>query len=569
MPRLPDHSTYQCDDAMLSGYLDGTLSDQEETLVETHLNQCEACQMAIESLAASTDVWRVASAALSESNLPSTIDLAWLSALISKDGRRSEPPQESSLQGRWLASWLDPCPEGDAALGRIGKYRLLEVIGQGGMGVVLRGIDEELRRPVAIKTVALHNHLRQDGHVRFEREARAVAGLNHPNVISLFGLENWRGVPIIIMPLIEGGNLADRANAHPLTVDEALAVASQVASALAALHKLGIVHRDVKPSNILLQSDIRHVLLADFGLARIQGDEHLTESSSLLGTPVFMSPEQATGKKVDSRSDLFSLGSVLYWLLTRELPFRGENPLATLSHLSSGRPDWSLLQTHRIPAPVQQLVQGLMANDPMERWRDAEHVEELIQHCRSHTANSGAPLPAELLPESRGLPKRILFASIAMLLLGGALFFAFWSLNSERSSSEEASRGTTSPARETGSSGDETGDTTPSNVALDVKSPVSEEPTSTDPDSSEATPAKPSPYLRQGPLDDLDRLSLMSDLEEGVHQEYWLKRLAALQADEIPAESISKIEQFVDHSETIVRELAKEILDKNPFVENN
>ena len=265
-----------------------------------------------------------------------------------------------------LARWLDPS-DADGSVGRIGKYEVQGVVGQGGMGLVLKAFDTELNRWVALKTLAHHITPQRpaeiDAGLRLAREARAVASLRHPHIISIYGLETWRSVPLIVMPLIDGGTLQQWAATKPLQIEQALATAIQIASALAALHAAGIVHRDLKPSNILLQGDLDHVLISDFGLARIDGDVAITHSNALAGTPFFMSPEQALGKPVDVRSDLFSFGCVLFWMFSGKYPFRGNSNYETLSRLIHTEPNFAELDKRRVPEYLQRLIKRLLAKE--------------------------------------------------------------------------------------------------------------------------------------------------------------------------------------------------------------
>ena len=220
-------------------------------------------------------------------------------------------------------------------LGRLGPYRLLERIGQGGMGVVLKAFDERLNRVVAVKTLA---RSLADGAVakqRFLREARAAAAVCHDHVVTIHAVDEVAGQPYIVMQLVAGESLQQKLDrGGPLVVSEVVRIAAQVASGLAAAHAQGLVHRDIKPANILIEAGTERVKITDFGLARAIDDASLTDSGTLAGTPNYMSPEQARGDPVDQTTDLFSLGSVLYAMCTGQPPFRADSTMAVLRRVS-------------------------------------------------------------------------------------------------------------------------------------------------------------------------------------------------------------------------------------------
>ncbi len=240
------------------------------------------------------------------------------------------------------------------SLGRLGHYEVLEVVGQGGMGVVFRALDDKLQRVVAIKALAPQLAMNSAARQRFVREARAAAAVTHDNVINIHAVEDAGPVPYMVMQFIDGPTLQQKLDATgQFSLKEILRIGLQIAAGLAAAHRHGLIHRDVKPSNILLENGIERVKLTDFGLARAGDDASLTQSGVVAGTPMYMSPEQAEGEPVDFRSDLFSLGSVLYAMCSGRPPFRAPAPWRCSSgsarrrHDRSGRstrtcrPGWS------------------------------------------------------------------------------------------------------------------------------------------------------------------------------------------------------------------------------------
>src|SRR5262245_7004629 len=245
---------------------------------------------------------------------------AVLSAVDTARAAGTDPPS---------LDFLSPTERPDA-LGRLGHYEILAVVGSGGFGVVLKAFDEQLHRIVAIKALNQSLATSATARRRFVREARAAAAINHENVVHIHAVDETGAVPYLVMEYVAGASLDDKLQASgPPGVKEILRIGVQIASGLAAAHKQGLVHRDVKPANILLENGVERVKITDFGLARTVDDVALTQTNIIAGTPCYMSPEQARGETVDHRSDLFSLGSVLYAMCTGRTPFRADSTVAT------------------------------------------------------------------------------------------------------------------------------------------------------------------------------------------------------------------------------------------------
>jgi len=265
------------------------------------------------------------------------------------------------------------------SLGRLAHYEVLHVIGRGGMGVVLRAFDEKLHRIVAIKMLAPHLAASGSARQRFVREARAAAAVTHENVIDIHSVEDAGPVPYIVMQCIDGKTLEEKLSASgPLDLKQTLRIGYQIAEGLAAAHKQGLTHRDIKPANILLENGIERVKITDFGLARLADDASLTQSGCITGTPLYMSPEQARDEKVDARSDLFSLGSVLYAMCAGHPPFRASSPLAILKRVCEETPRPLREINPAIPEWMQALVARLQAKDPAERYASAAEVATVL-----------------------------------------------------------------------------------------------------------------------------------------------------------------------------------------------
>jgi serine/threonine-protein kinase len=264
-----------------------------------------------------------------------------------------------------------------------GRFELEELVGEGGMSSVYRAYDSELERRVAVKI--LHEHYSSDPEYveRFRREARAIARLSHPNVVTVIDRGEWRGRQYIVFEHVAGENLkAIVAREGPLPLHEALELSIQVGRALAFAHELGIVHRDVKPHNVLVDAG-GTAKVTDFGIARaLDVDDALTQTGTVLGTGLYISPEQARGERGDERSDQYSFGVVMYELLTGDVPYRGDTLMAVamrhvrdpVPHVREKRPD--------VPARVDAVVARTMAKQPGDRYPSLDDVVEALERCR-------------------------------------------------------------------------------------------------------------------------------------------------------------------------------------------
>jgi serine/threonine protein kinase len=267
---------------------------------------------------------------------------------------------------------------------RLGPYEILDVIGAGGMGEVYRARDTKLGRSVAIKILPDAFAFDPERIARFEREGKVLASLNHPHIAGLHGLEQSGPHHALVMELVEGETLAERLSAGPLEIDEAIAIARQIAEALAAAHEQGIIHRDLKPANIKLRPD-GTVKVLDFGLAKAlepagagQGNATgaatitspaMTNLGVILGTAAYMSPEQAKGRPADKRGDVWAFGCVLYEMLAGRRAFEGEDVSDTLATVLKGEPGWSALPSN-LPPAVRALLEGCLRKDRRERIGD-------------------------------------------------------------------------------------------------------------------------------------------------------------------------------------------------------
>ncbi|HKC23311.1 MAG TPA: serine/threonine-protein kinase, partial [Thermoanaerobaculia bacterium] len=305
---------------------------------------------------------------------------------------------------------------------RLGSYEIGTRIGAGGMGEVFRARDTRLNRDVAIKVLPASVVEDRDRVARFRREAQLVASLNHPNVAAIYGLEETNGTVALALELVDGEDLAQRLARGPIPVDEAIAIARQIAEGLEAAHERGIVHRDLKPANVKVTPD-GAVKILDFGLAKARESDpaasnsglsqsptmsrHMTEAGMILGTAAYMSPEQARGKLVDKRSDVWSFGVVLHEMLTGTRLFAGETVSDTLAAVLRQDVDLGALPAET-PLSVRRLLVRCLERDPRLRLRDIGEARIALSPAAlsaSEPASAAQARPATTMPSwNRALP---------------------------------------------------------------------------------------------------------------------------------------------------------------------
>jgi serine/threonine protein kinase len=280
---------------------------------------------------------------------------------------------------------------------------------------VLKGFQPELKRVVAVKVLAPHLAASGAARQRFAREAQAAAAILHPNVMPIFTLQSTGKLPFLVMPYVDCDSLEERISRKgPLELADILRIGTQTARGLAAAHAQGLVHRDVKPANILLEKGVERVMLTDFGLARAADDASLTRTGLIAGTPQFMSPEQAQGEPIDARSDLFSLGSVLYMMATGRGPFRAETTLGILRRISDTQPRPIAEVNSQIPAWFAAIVEKLHAKSPDARFASADEVAQLLEGCLAHLQQPATvPLPAAATAITRHASNQSPFARVS------------------------------------------------------------------------------------------------------------------------------------------------------------
>jgi tRNA A-37 threonylcarbamoyl transferase component Bud32/uncharacterized protein YcfJ len=308
------------------------------------------------------------------------------------------PPTSGSEE---LYAFLAPAQAPDE-LGRLGGYRVLAVLGSGGMGVVFKGEDVHLRRLVALKAMLPGVATDPANRERFRREAQAAAAIEHDNIVPIYHVGEDRAIPFLVMPLLRGESLNERLQREPrLPAGDVLRIGRETAAGLAAAHERGLIHRDIKPANLWLETlpaeweaSGQRVKILDFGLARaVSANAQLTQSGMIVGTPAFMAPEQASGKVVDARCDLFSLGCVLYRAATGEFPFKGMDTISTLMAVAMEQPTPPRDLNPALPRALSDLILRLLAKTAAERPPSARALLTTLRALEKELAGEGEVVP--------------------------------------------------------------------------------------------------------------------------------------------------------------------------------
>jgi hypothetical protein len=333
-------------------------------------------------------------------------------------------------EGKLALEFLQPSTK-PGSLGRLGHYEVLEILGRGGFGIVVRAFDEVLQRVVAIKVLAPHLASTSPARKRFLREARSAGCIRHDNVVQIYAVEE-QPLPYLVMEHIPGKTLQQKLDqTGPLEVADVLHIGQQIARGLAAAHEQGLIHRDVKPGNILLESHVEQkVKLTDFGLARAADDASLSQSGVVAGTPLYMAPEQARGDALDHRADLFSLGSVLYTMVSGRPPFRAATALAVLKRVADDTPRPIPQIIPEVPQWLCDLIARLHAKDPAQRFQSAADVADLLgQHLAPlHQPSAARPERGEVPWQRKLRWLAALAAGAVFVLLAAGLTYALWRL---------------------------------------------------------------------------------------------------------------------------------------------
>lgn len=431
-----NHQPSTCEEDIILRFLNDELGFAEQNSFEQHLDECDECCRRLGNLTAAQEQWNDVAAQLSKTEDCETIDYVSSNSTL-------------PIALDFLAPTDDP-----QMLGRFAGYEIVGVIGVGGMGIVMKGFDRTLNRFVAIKALLPSYASSGAARKRFAREARAAAAVVHENVIEIHGVsvdsngtsnhtqkpsQEWaaeskpESLPYLVMPYVRGESLQKRLNrSGSLVIDEILRISMQIAAGLSAAHQQGLVHRDIKPANILLPEGVDRVKLTDFGLARAADDASLTRTGVIAGTPQYMSPEQANGDAVTTKSDLFSLGSVMYAMCTGRIPFRAESPLSVLRRIIDEAPRPIREINPDIPGWLCAIIESLHAKSPADRPKSANEVANTLQLYLAHLQQPDAvaipddatgPQPTTLtstvfskLRNQKGT--LLMFSSLSLALIG-------------------------------------------------------------------------------------------------------------------------------------------------------
>jgi serine/threonine protein kinase len=413
-------------------YLLHRLPPEATAQLTEHLNSCAKCAAAVQSLRGRTGfaAGRPASAsAASFCDTPTRIGGAVAAVEIAVGAPSESMPQPGEEKPASVPglppkryAFLGP-PQASDEIGRLGTYRILKALGAGGMGVVFEAEDMQLKRGVALKVMKPEYGTNDEARQRFLREARAAAAIQHDHIVTIYQVGEDRGLPYLAMQLLQGESLAARlAREKQLPIPEVLRIGREIAEGLAAAHERGVIHRDIKPGNIWLEGERGRIKILDFGLARAADDVNLTRTGTIMGTPEYMSPEQARGKGVDARSDLFSLGCVLYDMCAGQAPFHADETMAVLSALAADNPRALSELNPNVPQLLVILIMRLLAKHPDDRVATAriaaDMLSEMAEVCRPAANTERTRVRKRARPISRQI--------VVALALAAITFGVYW-----------------------------------------------------------------------------------------------------------------------------------------------
>ncbi len=397
----------------------------EQTALIAHFDDCLSCQDELDKLAGADPALLCAAGALR--NAAHVSEDEWQRT---RDQLQADPDLTNLYSPTRSHGWarLARAPA-DAlkGLGPFEHYEVGELLGQGGMGIVVKASEPALKRWVAIKVLAPDLAGDLVARQRFSREAQAAAAVRHENVITIHAVSETKGLPYLVMEYVAGGSLQDYLNLQgPPDWRDVARLGGEVAAGLTAAHQRGLIHRDIKPSNILLQADnapgrLGRAKIADFGLARAADETRLTLAGAVMGTPMYMAPEQAMCQPLDERADLFSLGSVLYTLCTGQEPFPDGSPMAVLRQVCDTTPRPIRELNPAIPLWLAATVERLHAKRPADRFASAAEVAELLRYNLEHPDAPRSVVPPSGDPRRRNRKRLLAGGIIAALLLFGSL----------------------------------------------------------------------------------------------------------------------------------------------------
>lgn len=431
-------------DPQLKQIIASECSPDDEAIWTEHLGQCPVCQNRLAELSgvddALKDRWQTSQQAsdiapLSDHTITAFYELA------TQAGQNKPAPTTAEASG---ISNLITASDDPQTPGRFDSYLFLKVLGQGGMAIVIQAIEPVLERIVAIKILLPHLASDTTARARFLSEAKAIAKIEHPNVLGIHRVAEHRDTPYLVMPCVNGSTVSELIKQQgPVAPDRVVELSIQICDALHAAHSAGIIHRDIKPGNLLIDAETGSVKVADFGLAQAVTTPSLTETGYIAGTPRFMSPEQAAGKPVDERTDVYSLGVVMHTMLAGESPFRGEHPLSVLHQVIHDPPpalNAVTGATQQIPTWLTALVADVMAKDRDQRPPSALELKRCLVQQTAYSAAGATTkrIAAEGRSSIFGSPKQLL--AIGGLIAGlAAVWFGIQSVADRFASSNRTS----------------------------------------------------------------------------------------------------------------------------------
>ncbi|MFN4259112.1 MAG: serine/threonine-protein kinase, partial [Gemmataceae bacterium] len=396
----------------LRDFSSGRLPDQEIEQLEQHLRQCVDCVEILQSVPDGDSLLSALAAKSQEQFLENDVvseligRLKELAASRPTDSRAVTADAVPNLSAAGF-DFLAPA-QADDELGRLGGYRVIKLLGEGGMGYVFQAEEVALKRQVALKVMRHKIAANDTARERFLREAQVQAAIEHDHIIPIFQVGEDHGVPFLAMPLLKGKTLEEMLKGKSrLQVAQIVRIAKQVAEGLSAAHDQGLIHRDIKPSNLWVEPvKGGRVKILDFGLARsVENDAHLTQEGVFLGTPQYMAPEQAQGGAVDARCDLFSLGVVLYRMTTGELPFVGQDVTSTLMSVVMHQPAPVQEINPAIPAALSDLTMRLLEKDREKRPASAAEMIGALTEIERELASGGVDPRREDAPPGGDEPR--------------------------------------------------------------------------------------------------------------------------------------------------------------------
>ncbi len=379
------------EDATLRDLIQGLELYSLPDVQRQHFDTCTECQNRMESLAADSWWWSAYRPVGDDAG-----DVSNQSEAASVTQELGTAPSEF-CENQPAAKVLSSPP-----MRRLEQYRIESLIGSGGMGVVYKAHDTHLNRAVAIKMLLPHLANQPGVRKQFLREARSAAAISHEHVIDIFEVKANARHPFLVMSWVPGETLEEVvARTGAFSPEEVVRYALQIASALAEAHRLGVVHRDIKPSNILLDVDQQKVVITDFGLAKTIEEASLTRTGLIAGTPHYMSPEQCQGKQFCCKSDLFSLGGVMYFLATGLTPFKAQHPLAVMNQICHRPVDDIRRLNRKIDNALAATIHRLLEIDPADRFASAQELTKVLESMLAHFEHPDAhPMPKISPPKS-------------------------------------------------------------------------------------------------------------------------------------------------------------------------